>query len=309
MFLALIQDQPPAAPTAPVVSFGGASPEAILAGGVLVMGLVLWVSGGKLLKPAVVLTGVLLGAIVGSALAAGLKLPDFQGIPAPYAGLGLGGLLGLGLSLALFRVAVAGIAGVGLGACAAAAAALAVGVGPAQTASPPDASERLARVREQIAALSMNDVDMLRQQLAGNVEQRSLPTAEVVPVSLRSISTEVSDQVAARWAALGSEPRLALLAGGTLGMLIGGIMGLLSPKRGGALVTAMIGAGLWIGAGAWLTDRYAANLAQSPWAAWVLAHPPAWAVIWIMLGLIGFAAQRSAEPKPAPVAPPPPRPA
>lgn len=294
----------------PQISFGGASPEAILAGGVVVLGLVLWVSGGRLLKPAVTLTGVLLGALFGSALAAGLKLPDFQSIPAPYAGLGLGCLLGLGLALALFRVAVAGIAGVGLGVFAAAAAALCLGVNSSSpTSNPTDPNATLSHVREQISSLSMTDLDQVRQQLAGHVEQRSMPTAEVMPTSLRTVSAELQDQAMARWAALGSEPRLGMVAGASLGLILGGLMGLISPRKAGALVTALAGAALWLCASAWLADRYAPNFAQQQWVAWTLAHPPAWVVLWIMLGLCGFAAQRSGEPKPQPAPAPAPKPA
>ncbi len=308
MMLALIQTPP--APTTtgmPTVSLGGASPEAILVGAIVVTGLVLWISGTRMLKPAVVLTGVLVGALFGSTLAAGLKLPDLKGVPAPYAGLALGGLLGLGLALALFRLAVAGIAGVGLGLCAAVMAALFVGVGRPTgqpNGQPAEPDEHLARVREQLSSLSFEDFSQVRSKLADHVESRSTPTAEVVPASLRTISTELEDQLAARWANLGSEPRLAMLCGATLGVIFGGLYGLLSPRRGGAMVTAMIGAALWLGGAYWFTDRYAPTLAQSPWASWTLARPAAWAVLWIMLGLIGYAAQRSGEPKPQ-VAPAP----
>lgn len=305
-------------------SIAGISTEALIAGSAAVTGMVLWIGGGRLLRPAITLTGTLAGALMGSALAAGLQLPDLHGVPAGYIGIALGGLLGLGLSLILYRVAVAGVAGVGLGVAAATTAALCVGIGAASLSrentanetsitseQPRQAASRLSQVRDGLATLSLDDLEQVRQHLAGTVQHRSLPTSEIVPTSIRSAGEQIQESAAAQWDSLGSEPRVAMTASAVIGALVGGLMGLLMPRRAGALVTALAGSALWLGGGVALAARYAPELSQQQWITWTLAHPPAWALIWVLMGLLGMMAQMSGEkpPVPQPVKAPAPAPA
>src|SRR5512140_1812676 len=80
----------------------------------LAAGIVMWLCGGRLLKPVFALLGGLMGGSIGFVLMASVT-ESIAGIPSPYLGLGVGAVLGLIAGIALFRFAVAISTGLAFG--------------------------------------------------------------------------------------------------------------------------------------------------------------------------------------------------
>ena len=102
-------------------SIGGAAPELGQAGqglaaAGLVLGLVLWFTGGKILKTGVVLSGLLAGASFGYLALPGIGADETFGYEAPYAGLACGAIIGMLGAVLLYRFAmvIAGVASFGI---------------------------------------------------------------------------------------------------------------------------------------------------------------------------------------------------
>jgi len=102
-------------------TIGGAAPELGQAGqglaaAGLVLGLVLWFTGGKILKTGVVLSGLLAGACFGYLALPGIGADETFGYEAPYAGLACGAIIGMLGAVLLYRFAmvIAGVASFGV---------------------------------------------------------------------------------------------------------------------------------------------------------------------------------------------------
>lgn len=106
----------------------------VMAGLAIVVGLLLWAKGAKLLKPIAATVGLAAGALAGLLLVPLLGIGDLGPVPLPVAGVVAGGLLGLIIALAITRLAVS-VAAAGIGASVGLVGALAT-IGP-----PPPAPE------------------------------------------------------------------------------------------------------------------------------------------------------------------------
>ncbi|MGP1347067.1 MAG: hypothetical protein ACTS3F_10430, partial [Phycisphaerales bacterium] len=98
----------------------------------------------------------------------------------------------------------------------------------------------------------------------------------------RAFFTQLWDELAPHWNAQGERERLLITASGIAGLLLGVALGMILPKKSAGLVTAFIGAAMWLFAAMWLL-----NLAGWAGADWLPKTATAWTITWAITALIG----------------------
>jgi hypothetical protein len=334
---------PPAAPAGGLTDLASRLQQVDLAGlpwgayviplGVLIAGLVLWISGRKVLKPITVVVFGLIGATIGYVIVG--PMPAAAGI-APVWAWTLGfSAIGLIIGSLVFRFAM----GLGLGLTLAAAGVLIAAVVTGPPANPPandPATTALTSMTDPIARLQAEGL-ALRDRLIVRLNQAKLlattdasgqpakapdalaPGAPTTPPdqtdAARRFVNDAQDHAAAFAQALWEEgkgawnmrsptQRLAMLVAAGVGFIVGTWLGVGVPKWAAGAVTALAGAALWLSAGAWLVTS-----AGLPGAQRVEAFTAGqWLVIWGAVAVLGMALQWSGlthrkKRKPVPAAP------
>ncbi|MBL0926136.1 MAG: hypothetical protein IBJ11_00600 [Phycisphaerales bacterium] len=281
--------------------------------GALVLGVVLWLFGRRSLRFAFAGLGVAAGGALASSIPSGL------GPAVPWwAVLAAGCLLGLFLGLALFRVTVAAVLGVTLAAVAlplayisvallpppdeasnAAAAAKLTSVHAAGTRTA-EALERFRTLRgvldatrpapttEARIAIDWPEDAPAETPVAG--DGRSPTVAQSLANAVQATGTRLVGSAAPLWDQLPPRDRLLVLAATALGFLSGVLTGMCAPRGSATLVTASLGAAVWLPAAAYLYTRAPARPFDLP------AEPGVWIGGWLALTAIGAAFQ-SARPR------------
>lgn len=252
-----------------------ATAPALLALGI---GLGLWLVGDRLFRPASSLIGAALGALLGLAANGMLEAETVAGVPAAYATIGGGSLLGLAVGAALYRLAVGAAGGAVMGL---AAAVLVV----AATVHAPDAGDAAGGPDEQTVA-----------EAAAADPTPAEPAARIIPASFTTgdAAEQLGDAAASAgawaegvWASVPDQTRPLALAGAILGGLIGFGAGLVRPRTVGPAVAALAGAALWLGATTALLARTGETLPPLP-----TQEPGGWLIGWFLVAIVGFAVQR-----------------
>lgn len=242
----------------------------------LACGLLLWLFGGRLLRPLFAALGAAVGGALGSLAAPALSTDLLPALSAPQEGLFLGGLGGLVAALVLHRLTVAFAAGL-LAATVAATAALSF-------AAPQPASE------------------LSHDAFASAVRSVALPPplTHFAPAPLEPMHAAASragvEFLSREWDALGVRRQAVLLVAAIFGGLGGVLFGLAGPRKASALLTALLGAAVTIASVGFLAGLLPPESISRVDAQRVLA---AWAV----MGVAGFVFQtfriRAPEPRPA----------
>lgn len=260
-----------------------------LVGGVLLVGLVLWLFGRRLLKPAFALLGLVSGGLLGFLLLPAVAPATIVGVPSPYLGLGLGAVLGLIQGLAFFRFAMA--------IAAAAMLALAAGIGSAafMKFEPLRHAAEVARQPvSTISPLTPAGLSAAPDDARGPVVERLQPVAQKVTGFLEELWGTLRDE----WAKLTTRQQAVIVLSTLVGAGAGLVAGLIFPKRSSAALTALLGAAVWLPAAAWLLIALDTPLKGS-------MDQPAivWLGVWGALAAIGLALQmtvlRPGQSKPA----------
>jgi hypothetical protein len=284
----------------------------LLAAGGLIVGLVLWIAGHRILRIVFAALGGLSGAGAGFFLLPTVAAETIAGYPSPHVGLAAGGLIGLVLGILLFRFAVAILLAGGLGIAASLLAAAAVQFQPiadteamrrgyedltaplAPTPPPFDDDPYLYPPEsEPPPAPSLapapppeldeqgeppHEPDRLRQAL-----DSMKPVAERIRIFLQARAEEFADA----WSGLTSRQQGIVISATLAGLISGFLLGLLFPTRSSAAATAMAGAAVWLPCLAWLWRTM-----EAPGADRLLAlSPGAWLAIWAGAAVIGFVIQ------------------
>ncbi len=246
-----------------------------LALGGLLTGLALWLFGGKLLKPAFALIGLIVGGMLGFLLVPTFTPATIASVPTPYLGLGLGAVMGLVQGLVLFRFSMAVCAAIIFGLSATLGAAAWMKFEPLK---------RAADVASQpVGAIAG----------ASGVSSLSTPTREEVTQNLRSVAEraqafldDVGAQLRGEWVKLSSRQQGTLVLSGLGGILAGLVVGLVFPKKSSALVTALVGAAVWVPCAAWLAVAW-----NAPGNERLNFTALTWLVIWVCVAIAGLAIQ------------------
>jgi len=297
----------------------------VVAGALLLAGLILWVFGRRLLKSAFVLAGSCLGAGIGFALAVALK------VPAPEWMIAVGGAVVLGLFAWLaYRPAMGVCMAILLGLASPAAV---IGwaeyrghhvvTEPPATSDQPSgadaegaASERrdlvvemrelLRRMRES-RDLSNETRDLLREQWQARGEELGLdvreageedeevamsipPWREQFELLVESIRTEAS----ARWQAANPGVRRSVVLSASSGAILGLLIGLSLPGIAASILTA------WVGSGVALFSAWSvATSLQGESPGWMPSSPGVWFIVWAAMSVAGIVLQWTIRSKPA----------
>lgn len=248
----------------------------------LACGMLLWILGSKVLRPAAAVLGGAIGSAVGVIAPTGLGIMEIAGMPASLFGLVAGAVLGMLIALALYRAVLTFSTGLVFG-LAGLMTSLAIysPVPPVETV--PDGADPVAMVG-----------DPVYFEAASIVMQADPDAGLDADATIREVASEravafvraTGDALAAHWGGLEESRRLIVL-GSTLGALMFGlILGLMAPERASAVVTAALGSALWLYCFAWLSVEEGA-----PWAGSLEIGARGWAIAWAATAAVGAGAQ------------------
>jgi len=268
-------------------------------------GVVLWVSGGRLIRPALGLVGLLVGSTVGWVAGQAFNLgwatwavvavaavivgflasrADRMAVPALLA-LMLGVAAPTGLMVVLITIdAFSGDEPPG-----AAPATMAAEDPPAEDPWIAGAPDYLVDFLEQVRKAAGSPAD--------DGARSKRPLDEVIPERVAEARGEADRIWAAARRAWDKAPQklAAGLAGSSLvGALVGLIMGVVAPTFSAALVTALIGSALWVRCGGALV-----TLVGLPGGSLLPRTVPGWLLVWIAASVIGLGIQWMYRAKPA----------
>lgn len=267
---------------------------------VLVGGLVLWLSGAKVLKGLFVLAGCGTGALVG-VTQAGVWIPaGVFGVPPAIAGVVIGIVLGLIVSAIVFRFAMAA-AGASMATLASlGCAAMWLSQTPDALPAWPEHTEATVTNLENGAVITPQTGEMSVQvrrldEAPATVEPGPAEPKLVLPepviiaaAKMQQSAQRVADDAKLWWSAAPGQTRTTMFWAGTFGGLVGLLVGLVSPKKSAAVLTAFAGSAIALLAGSALakeahwTPEFAAN--------WSTLH---WAGVWAVCAAAGAMIQTS----------------
>lgn len=270
----------------------------------MVAGFLLWLIGGRLIRPAFAAAGFVAGAMGGFLLVPMLGFETILHVPSPYAGLMFGGLLGLIAAIVVFRLAVA----------ISASAALAVagmmggmvflqlspsGEAPGERAGASDparggergATGELAdELRDLVRDSPFEDAegrirDIGRESMA-QLDEGTRELMRSVAARSRGFVDRLAAQARALWSATGDRERTILLGSTLLGAAGGLLLGLAAPKRSASIVSAMAGSAVWLASAVWLI-----HAVEMPGREMLHRAPIAWVTVWLAVALVGMVMQ------------------
>lgn len=286
--------------------------------GVLVItGLILWTMGRAVLKPVAGLVGAGLGAFLGFA-ALPVLFPTAN--ISPYVGLFAGMVVGLIAAIMLCKLATAAAFGVIVGVATAfiTGAVLNMRAAPEQPGTPSG-----TRTGDELAggitrALSDAPADGTAQG-AARTDPASFFGSSATPrksideyphlgpaaAAVRDFFKSARALAAERWHATpeAHRPWVALLGAGAL--VFAFAIGYFLWNWSSSVVTALIGAAVWLSCAVWLWQAGSLPLHDRVTS----VGPANWAIVWLVLGVIGMAIQLKTRRKPAPAPAPAAQPA
>jgi hypothetical protein len=263
-----------------------------------VCGLILWLSGARLLKPMIIILGALTGAAAGFIIGPAFGAAAEAGTPNPAGAYGL--LLGLPAGALVGAVLYRSATAVALGVALAAAAPLCTAgfmqlhvrpTGEVLSAASVVESDRRGAISSPIPLAETLEFQLPRSL---PTELGSIPTA--IPEQLQPAADRAKEaihaaaaQIEERFAAVPSQQRAMLVLSSLAGLAVGIVMGLMAPAWAAGACAAMLGSALWLGGGTWLSSTLGAPWTQSGGA---LDRPPMqWVTIWAAAAVLGLCFQ------------------
>ncbi len=273
----------------------------------LACGLLLWLLGSKVLRPAAAVLGGAIGSAFGVIAPTSLGIMEIAGVPASLFGLGAGAVLGMLIALALYRAVLTFSTGLVFGA-AGLMTSLAVFTPMVVDSEESVASEPFAALVGDRATIDAVALTLMQEDSPvtneSPDESRHGETIEQVAIDRAMVFIGTTGSaLRSHWAGLANDAKLIVL-GSTLGALMFGlILGLAAPERASAVVTAALGSGLWLYCFAWLSVSESA-----PWVSSLDFGARGWALVWAVTALVGTGSQLllwsrkkpKAAPEPAP---------
>ena len=257
----------------------------------MAVGLIVWLTGERMLKPLVVAAAAVIGGLIGALVVPstswGASMTIWHGV-----GLGLAG--GLIVGLLLFRSAMAVGFGVVLGVLLPLLAASALQVySPA--GEPVESGHRWSEPATMLAFFQNHQEATSKVDLQ-KVPENLRPVAERIGTFWTTFTTEIGE----RWSRMPGSHHAIILMAAAIGLAAGVIGGLSMPRWAGGAVASLFGAGLWLPSFVWLS-----NALRAPWKQALDRSPAEWLAIWAGVAVLGMIAQWSGllggkKKKPAP---------
>ena len=281
---------------------GGTVPLAVA----LVAGIILWLFGAKLVKPVFLLLGLAAGGFVGAILLPMTGIPPFDlasiTLSPGVTGVLIGGVIGALVALALFRVVITMTAALAFAAAGLMGALVFLHFNPAappetppdQTAAqsdtqsdsqsdgstpdPLDSIDRDAAKRTVDAFNASRDAPLLDDE----TKQDLLDAAERSRAFLRTAADAIGDELETRTMREKTIAFASMFGGLALGLLVGVTM----PNRTAALVTALLGAAIWMSAALALMTARTGEIPDALDRSAIV-----WGSAWIIVTLLGLLVQ------------------
>jgi hypothetical protein len=242
----------------------------------LIAGVLLWVSGRRVLKPIFAVLGALAGGFLGHAIVPGLGIDNMFGVSGNLAGAAIGGAMGALAAILIFRVAIGVLSALVVGGLAVLGASIFI-----QTTEPPaielptsDPSE--SALVEPETSLEEDSSSWRDQINLENAQKATEEPGQFVGDLYRGFKAEL-------WDPLEGGDKALLTASGLAGIVAGLALGVLAPRKTTALVTAFSGAGMWLPALYFLSQTL--NL---PGKAILERMPIEWLAIWLVVSMTGL---------------------
>lgn len=244
----------------------------------LVTGVLLWVSGRRVLKPSFAVIGALSGGFLGQAVVPGLGIDSMFGVSGEIAGAAVGGTLGALAAILIFRVAVGVLSASVVGGLALLGASVFI-----QTSDLP--AEDAARDTDQAQVEIENSLDESSSDWR-NPEELLSSAAENADEPSKFVSDLFYGFKAEFWDPLDGGDQMLLTSSGLAGFVAGLALGVFAPKKTTALVTAFAGAGMWLPALYFLSQTL-----DLPGKAILERMPIEWLAIWLVVSMTGLLIQ------------------
>ena len=257
----------------------------LVAGIALLAGIVLWGAGRTVLKPLFCIAGGIALGFAGHTLGSAMSLQEVGTLPTPFVGAAVGGIVGMVLAAALFPLAV----GISFAGTAAVTAVLIAGTA--------------LELHPQATSAVREAIDAEQAYLSAAQAEHDAITAANRPVRPASLAGQAAvvaavmrDRFMAQWTEMGGGARFTLMIAGAGAALGAFVVGVLLPRRCAAATTALLGAGLWLGGGAWVL-----SLTDMPGHQLLSFGAKEWLVTWLCVAGVGMALQlqRITKPKEA----------
>ncbi len=252
-------------------------------GVMLIAGLILWLVGARFLKGSLVLLGSAAGCFGGS------LVPGHLGMSTdPIFTAAMGLLLGAVVGWVSFRYAAGILLAIVLGI---AAPLVVLATNPLTHALGEPSSDA-----GMISTPALDEADRLLESAPGDDELTSGEETHSLPLGARSanpardVLIRINDSLRPVWRSIPSEGRSPLLLIAIAGGVVGFGMGLILPRRGAALGSAIIGSALWLPA-----LPAIAELQHWPVPDALLDNSAIWVGIWAGVALLGTAIQWTAR--------------
>lgn len=274
-------------------------------------GLVLWIMGAKVLKPAFAIIGGALGGFAGIVVVPLTGLPAFEVagvmVQPQVLGMVIGGLIGLAVAVALFKFIITLGSSLVFAAAGVLAGLIWLSVSGNSTVTNNTESGEVAAlaaeetggaydaVRDELARIG-EDLAIDQAANAAGDGAASLTgdeAAEAAKEQLRSAAEAsrefigaIRDSAMAEWERRSSKERAVIFGGGATGFVLGLLAGAIFTRRATAVITALAGSAVWLTAGVALLRG---PVGMDPDK--LVFSPNAWAVVWGGMSFIGLVLQ------------------
>lgn len=279
--------------------------------GAFASGLVLWILGSKVLRPAFAILGGALGGFAGLVITPLTGLPAFDvgsvTVEPQVLGMLVGGLIGLLVSVALFKFIVTIGSSIVFAAAGVLAGLIYIGVAGASLEGANSEGSEVAAlaadetrdayegVRETLRDISEDlatdaavnaggdqAAEFMDEDARAEAEERLRTAAE----SSKEFVNAVWESGKAEWDRRSPKERAIIFGGGAGGFLLGLLAGAVFTRRATAVITALAGSAIWLSAGVALL-RGPVGMGTD----WLPLKPNTWAVVWGGLAFIGLVIQ------------------
>ncbi|MEM1071467.1 MAG: hypothetical protein AAGB48_06895 [Planctomycetota bacterium] len=245
----------------------------------LVVGVMLWASGRRVLKPAFAVIGALLGGFMGHVTLPAIGVDEVGGIPGDIVGAAAGGMAGALGAVLIFRLAIGVLTSGVLAGLGILVAAVLIQMNPAPAH---DASGQ--PIAGEIAPVPVDEQNSGATNPLGSITLEDTQEAVKDPGAFaRDLFLGLKADV---WDPLSTRDRTLLGGAAFLGLLLGLGASVFFPKKSTALVTAFAGAGMW------LPSVYLLSQALDLPGKTILERTAVqWTAIWLVVSLTGLLIQ------------------
>lgn len=242
----------------------------------LISGVLLWVSGRRVLKPIFAVLGALAGGFLGHAIVPGLGIESMFGISGDLAGAAVGGTMGALSAILIFRVAIGVLSAMVVGGLAVLGASIFIQTSEPAAAELPTSDPSESALVEPENSLDEDSSSWRDQINLENAQKAADEPGQFVSDLFLGFKAEL-------WDPLEGGDKALLTASGLAGIVAGLALGVLAPRKTTALVTAFSGAGMWLPALYFLSQTL-----DLPGKSILERMPIEWLAIWLVVSMTGL---------------------